>query len=187
MTRCRPRRRTGQRREGAMREILIRAGTVAIRARLLDTPTAERIWAALPIYAEARTWGCEVYFGVPFLHRRGRGARGRRGRRDRVLAGGRCHRDRLRADAGLARRRDPARRRLQRLGGRARRCAPAQGGARRRANRHPAGRQLSGYRASLCRGRGRRSAGKPCLRRLQWSNTSGLRRPAPCLPAMPSV
>ena len=36
-----------------MREILIQAGKVAIRARLLETPTAERIWAALPIYAEA--------------------------------------------------------------------------------------------------------------------------------------
>jgi hypothetical protein len=58
-----------------MREILIRAGAVAIRARLLDTPTAERIWAALPIYAEARTWGCEVYFGVPFSSTAEAGAR----------------------------------------------------------------------------------------------------------------
>ena len=58
-----------------MREILIRAGTVAIRARLLDTPTAERIWAALPIYAEARTWGCEVSFGVPFSSTAEAGAR----------------------------------------------------------------------------------------------------------------
>lgn len=49
-----------------MRQILIRARNVAIRARLLDTPTAERVWAALPIYAKARTWGCEVYFDVPF-------------------------------------------------------------------------------------------------------------------------
>ncbi len=48
-----------------MREILIRAGRVSIRARLLDTPTAERIWAALPIHAEARMWGHEVYFNAP--------------------------------------------------------------------------------------------------------------------------
>ncbi len=48
-----------------MRQILIRAGTVALRARLLDTPTAERIWQALPIYAAAQTWGEEVYFSVP--------------------------------------------------------------------------------------------------------------------------
>lgn len=47
-----------------MRGILIRAGRAAIRARLLDTPTANRIWDALPIYAEARTWGNEVYFRV---------------------------------------------------------------------------------------------------------------------------
>jgi hypothetical protein len=58
-----------------MREILIRAGSVAIRARLLDTPTAERVWAALPLYAEARTWGCEVYFGVPFSSTAEAGAR----------------------------------------------------------------------------------------------------------------
>ncbi len=48
-----------------MREIVIRAGNVEIRARLLETPTAERIWAALPIYASARMWGHEVYFQAP--------------------------------------------------------------------------------------------------------------------------
>ncbi len=48
-----------------MRDILIRAGTVVIRARLLDTPTADRIWKALPIYAKARTWGSEIYFDAP--------------------------------------------------------------------------------------------------------------------------
>jgi uncharacterized protein len=50
---------------GEMREVVIRAGAVAVRARLLDTPTAERIWAALPIEASARTWGAEVYFEAP--------------------------------------------------------------------------------------------------------------------------
>ena len=48
-----------------MREIVIRAGKVAIRARLLKTPTADRIWAALPIYARAQMWGHEVYFHAP--------------------------------------------------------------------------------------------------------------------------
>ncbi|MBL8564283.1 MAG: hypothetical protein JNM89_01040 [Hyphomicrobiaceae bacterium] len=48
-----------------MREILIRAGHVAIRARLLETATADRIWQALPIYARAQTWGDEVYFATP--------------------------------------------------------------------------------------------------------------------------
>lgn len=48
-----------------MREILIRAGKVVIRARLLDTPTAQRIWEALPIYAAVQTWGEELYFMAP--------------------------------------------------------------------------------------------------------------------------
>jgi uncharacterized protein len=48
-----------------MREILIRAGSVAIRARLHETPTAQRVWAALPIYAEAQMWGHEFYFDAP--------------------------------------------------------------------------------------------------------------------------
>ncbi len=48
-----------------MREVVITAGDVAVRARLLNTPTAERIWAALPIMSSARTWGAEVYFDAP--------------------------------------------------------------------------------------------------------------------------
>jgi uncharacterized protein len=48
-----------------MREVVIRAGGVAVRARLLDTPTAARIWEALPIQASVRTWGQEVYFDAP--------------------------------------------------------------------------------------------------------------------------
>lgn len=48
-----------------MREIVIRSGTVAVRARLLETPTADRIWDALPIYASAQTWGEEIYFHAP--------------------------------------------------------------------------------------------------------------------------
>jgi len=48
-----------------MREVLIRSGEVAIRARLLNTPTADRIWEILPIHADARTWGEEIYFLAP--------------------------------------------------------------------------------------------------------------------------
>ena len=48
-----------------MREILMRIGEVAIRARLRDTPTADLIWRALPVHATASTWGEEVYFAVP--------------------------------------------------------------------------------------------------------------------------
>ena len=45
-----------------MRHVLIRAGKVTIRARLLATPTADRIWNALPIGGAVQTWGKEVYF-----------------------------------------------------------------------------------------------------------------------------
>lgn len=58
-----------------MREIVIRSGQVAIRARLLDTATADVIWHALPIYAEARTWGQEIYFPCPVTAAQEAGAR----------------------------------------------------------------------------------------------------------------
>ena len=48
-----------------MRKIKITAGTVSIRAELLDTPTADAIYANLPIHSEAHTWGDEVYFETP--------------------------------------------------------------------------------------------------------------------------
>lgn len=51
-----------------MRHILIRAGSVEIRARLLATPTADRIWSALPIRGSVQTWGKEVYFRTPISH-----------------------------------------------------------------------------------------------------------------------
>ncbi|MGQ0673934.1 MAG: cyclophilin-like fold protein [Hyphomicrobium sp.] len=57
------------------REVLIQAGRVAIRARLLDTPTADQIWQALPITADAKTWGREVYFEAPVASVREPGAR----------------------------------------------------------------------------------------------------------------
>lgn len=58
-----------------MREVVITAGDVTVRARLLDTPTAERIWAALPIMGSARTWGAEVYFEAPVTSATEPGAR----------------------------------------------------------------------------------------------------------------
>lgn len=48
-----------------MRHVLIKAGKVSIRARLLSTPTADRIWDALPIRGAVQTWGREVYFRTP--------------------------------------------------------------------------------------------------------------------------
>jgi hypothetical protein len=47
---------------GAAREIVIRAGTVVLRARLLATSTADRVWAQLPIYSAASHWGEAIHF-----------------------------------------------------------------------------------------------------------------------------
>jgi hypothetical protein len=48
-----------------MRKIKITVGSVAIDVALADTPTADAVLAALPIYASAMTWGEEVYFSTP--------------------------------------------------------------------------------------------------------------------------
>ncbi len=41
----------------ARRGVSIKIGTVTLSARLLDTPTAQRIWYALPIWSTAEQWG----------------------------------------------------------------------------------------------------------------------------------
>ena len=48
-----------------MRRIRMTIGGVEITARLLDTPTADAVYAALPFTSKARTWGEEVYFPTP--------------------------------------------------------------------------------------------------------------------------
>jgi len=48
-----------------MREIIIEAGNIKIRASLLDTKTAQSVWDALPLTATAKTWGEEIYFDIP--------------------------------------------------------------------------------------------------------------------------
>jgi hypothetical protein len=53
---------SASRRAREPREVLIRAGFLALRARLTSSPTADRIWAALPIYATAETWGQALHF-----------------------------------------------------------------------------------------------------------------------------
>ena len=47
------------------RKIKMTIGSVMLEAELLDTPTAEAIWNALPITSKANTWGEEVYFSTP--------------------------------------------------------------------------------------------------------------------------
>ena len=47
------------------KKIKIRAGNVEAEAVLNDSPTAKKIWEALPIEARANTWGDEIYFAIP--------------------------------------------------------------------------------------------------------------------------
>ena len=47
------------------RRIRITAGAVTAGATLNTSPTAMRIWEALPIEAKGETWGDEIYFGIP--------------------------------------------------------------------------------------------------------------------------
>ena len=49
----------------AGRCILIAAGRVTIRAQLLNTPTADRVWRALPLHSTAQTWGAAILFDTP--------------------------------------------------------------------------------------------------------------------------
>ena len=46
-------------------KIKIRAGNVEADAVLNDSPTAGKIWEALPIEARGNTWGDEIYFAIP--------------------------------------------------------------------------------------------------------------------------
>jgi hypothetical protein len=48
-----------------MRVLKLTIGAVVIRAELLDTPTADALYAAAPFEARASTWGEEIYFATP--------------------------------------------------------------------------------------------------------------------------
>ncbi|MDI6754161.1 MAG: cyclophilin-like fold protein [Thermodesulfobacteriota bacterium] len=47
------------------KKIKIIAGNIGAEAVLNDSPTAQKIWEALPIEAKANTWGEEIYFAIP--------------------------------------------------------------------------------------------------------------------------
>jgi len=58
------------------RGVLIKIGTFRLMARLLDTPTARRIWYALPIWSTAQQWGQgALHFDTHIGTGRERGAR----------------------------------------------------------------------------------------------------------------
>ena len=48
-----------------MSEIVITVGSISLRAELNDSPTAQLVWAALPITGNASVWGDEIYFEIP--------------------------------------------------------------------------------------------------------------------------
>jgi hypothetical protein len=52
-------------RRAMTKKIEITAGDVTVTGELNDSPTAEKVWNALPIEASASTWGDEIYFGIP--------------------------------------------------------------------------------------------------------------------------
>ena len=47
------------------KKIKITVGNIAAKAILNDSPSAQKIWEALPLEAKGDTWGDEIYFGIP--------------------------------------------------------------------------------------------------------------------------
>lgn len=48
-----------------MRRLQISIGAISIGVELLDTPTADALFASAPFESSAMTWGDEVYFSTP--------------------------------------------------------------------------------------------------------------------------
>ncbi len=48
-----------------MKRILISAGDVSLAAELNESPTAQKVWDALPLEGRANVWGDEIYFEIP--------------------------------------------------------------------------------------------------------------------------
>jgi hypothetical protein len=58
-----------------LKRITITAGQLSLPAELNDSPTAQKIWDALPIEGRANTWGDEIYFEIPVVTGQEAGAR----------------------------------------------------------------------------------------------------------------
>jgi len=48
-----------------VRQIKIILGDLVLDAHLNDSPTAQKVWEALPIETSFSTWGDEIYFSIP--------------------------------------------------------------------------------------------------------------------------
>jgi hypothetical protein len=48
-----------------VKPIKIILGSLTLQAQLNDSPTAQKIWEALPIETSFSTWGDEIYFSIP--------------------------------------------------------------------------------------------------------------------------
>ena len=48
-----------------MKPIRIILGNLTLDAQLNDSPTAQKVWEALPIETSFSTWGDEIYFSIP--------------------------------------------------------------------------------------------------------------------------
>jgi len=48
-----------------MPKLQITVDNETYRAELADTPTAQKLWDALPIQGKANLWGEEIYFEIP--------------------------------------------------------------------------------------------------------------------------
>ncbi len=48
-----------------MKEITISVAEQTFTAALTDSPTAEKLWQALPVEGKGNVWGEEVYFEIP--------------------------------------------------------------------------------------------------------------------------